>query len=872
MTDINEILLRITGDDDDAKRVLEGLITALEAVDKIDAEPEVQLKGEEEALTGLGKLWAEIQALGAAEADPSVEVKGVPQGIAEIAVLAASLESLPNNVNVDVEVDRSGQGAASLGQLSKVGGLAQKAMGGLMSSLSQVGVSVGPLAVALNPVTAAVLLLAGSIAVTLISALAALAASAALAVVALGALAVALAAAMAPIALIGIPALLSFAKILKVLKQEETEAGNAARDKAKADQEAVTYSRQHADASRALAQAVQAERTAVVNAMREMEDAIEAVSDSYRSLERAKLSEERAKLNTKQAQADLKGFRREMGALGTDFDGLFKKFTDVDFKGDTSDIIGALTGGGVQMDAGGALDFQDKILAVKEAKLAEKEATDGVSDAERNLTRDRQDALKFQRDGIEASDQYRAAQERVADATRNLARVEADRVDQLKQQSITESVSQTEALNDTEKTLLETTKDLIAAFKEAFGPGIQAFIKGIVDGLKGLGPAMKKFKDPLTELGTAMGAAVGGALGILATPEFGDLFTALIEGATQLAPLIAQIFTPLFDLLTKIAVAAMPYVVAGFQAVADWLGRLSENTSVEDIAGFLDKIIPHLQTWIGVALALAPAFFDLIMAVAPFGQQLADAIEKAAKWLSKWLASEEGRKQLKEFFESVVPAAIQFAEDLRNIIGAVATMTTKINHLIERLRNAWNAVDDFLQKLDALQTKIEDWINGAAQDIVDFFGNIAGWIGDASVSVWNAAKDLGKDIVKGMINGIKSIPGGVKDAVKGLAKGALTEAGGILGISSPSKEFFKIGQYVNRGFELGIQGGANRVAKATARMISTPVVMGPSGSGTTIQRQTIQLPPAPGHDQLGDPRVQAEIFAREMARRGQGVM
>jgi hypothetical protein len=872
MADINEILLRITGDDDDAKRVLEGLMAAMEAVDKLDAEPEVQLKGEEEALTGLGKLWAEIQTLSAAEADPSVEVKGVPQGIAEIAVLAASLEALPNNVSVDVEVDRSGQGAAGLGQLSKVGGLASKAMGGLMSSLSQVGVSVGPLAVALNPVTAAVLLMAGAIAVTLVSALAALAASAALAVVALGALAVALAAAMAPIALIGIPALLSFAKILKVLKQEETEAGNAARDKAKADQEAVVYSRQHADASRALAAAVQAERTAVVNAMREMEDAIEAVSDSYRSLESAKLSEERAKLNTKQAQADLKNFRREIGALGTDFDGVFKKFTDVDFKGDTSDIIGALSGGGVSMDAGGVLDLQDKVLRVKEAKQAEKDATDGVSDAERNLTRARQDAIKFQRDGIEASDQYRAAQDRVADATRNLSRLEADRAAQLKQQSITESVSQTEALNDTEKDLLTTTKELIAAFKEAFGPGIQAFIQGIVDGLKGLGPAMKKFKDPLTELGTAMGAAVGGALGILATPEFGQLFTTLIEGAAELAPLIEKIFTPLFSILGKIAQAAMPFVVAGFQALADWLGRLDANTSIEDIKGFLDLIMPHLATWVALAGQLAPLFFDLILAIAPYGERLAKAIGKIAEDLTEWLNSAEGRKDIKEFFESVVPAAIQFAEDIKNIVGSIANMTEKVNLLIEKFRNAWNKVDAFLQKLDQLQTKIEDWINGAAQDIIDFFGNIAGWIADAASSIWNAAVNLGKDIVNGLISGIKKSPGAVKDAVGDIVGDAFDGAKDLLGIGSPSKEFFKLGQYVNRGFELGIQSGANRVAKATGRMVSTPVVMGPSGSGTTIQRQTIQLPPAPGHDQLGDPRVQAEIFAREMARRGQGVM
>jgi len=84
-----------------------------------------------------------------------------------------------------------------------------------------------------------------------------------------------------------------------------------------------------------------------------------------------------------------------------------------------------------------------------------------------------------------------------------------------------------------------------------------------------------------------------------------------------------------------------------------------------------------------------------------------------------------------------------------------------------------------------------------------------------------------------------------------------------------------MGAQVGKGFELGITASAGRVATASARTFSAPVIAATSGAaqqGFTIQNQTVNLPAAPGHDQLGDPRVQAELFAREMARRGQGAM
>jgi len=872
MADINEIILRITGDDDEGQRALAQIVAALEAVDAVEAEPEVQLQGEAGVLAGLAAIMTAIQGVDQAEAKPDVEVPTAGP-IAQIAILAAALESLPNEVNVDVEVDKDG--AARTGSKILAGAInaLSSAGAGLTQSLGQVGVSIGPFATALNPVTIAIIAMALAIGVALVAALAALASSLAIATAALAALAVALVGALAPIAAVGFPALLAFAKVLAILKREQTEAANAAIEKARADQTAIQYARQHSDAELELARAITARRDAVVQAMREMENAIEAVSDSYRSLERAQLSQEAAQLGIEQAELNLKNFRSEVGLIGTDLDSLFKKFTDVDFKGNSEAIIGELEGlTGMDIKGSRELELKQLILAVKEARLSEKEATDGVSDSERNLGRARQDALAFQKQGIEASKTYQAAIERVTQAQVQLQRIEEDRKAQLEQEGLQKSISMTEALTRREQRLLDVVKELIDAFKEAFGPAVNALLDGIIDGLKGMGGAIKRLKGNLTSLGGAMGSAVSGLLGGLATPEATELFQVLIDGATELTPLIASSFGSILDLLTKIAVAAMPYLVAGFEAIAGWLNELSANTSVQDISDVLALMMPHLEKWLELGKQLGGAFFELLIAAAPAGLQLATDIARIAGDLAKWAGSAEGRQQIKDFLDEAIPLAEDFAVAVFTVLKWFTAMVGVTNDVIDVFQLLWDLLLPFRWFLKEFWDQLKADIEA-----------VAGWLGTASVNIENAWADVmeflstlpqamfdaGADAIKGFIEGLLSIAPDLVETAKDIMNvpGAIAEQ--ILKIGSPSKVMFDIGKNVTKGFELGIQDQASRIAQASRVTFAAPIpATAGQSQGITIQEQNVNLPAAPGHDQLGDPRVQAEMFAREMMRRG----
>lgn len=82
----------------------------------------------------------------------------------------------------------------------------------------------------------------------------------------------------------------------------------------------------------------------------------------------------------------------------------------------------------------------------------------------------------------------------------------------------------------------------------------------------------------------------------------------------------------------------------------------------------------------------------------------------------------------------------------------------------------------------------------------------------------NLLFDAGKAIIQGLINGIGSMAGAAFGAVKSVAGGLLHGAMSVLGISSPSKEFYKLGAYVTEGLANGITMTASKAQAAATQL------------------------------------------------------
>ena len=81
--------------------------------------------------------------------------------------------------------------------------------------------------------------------------------------------------------------------------------------------------------------------------------------------------------------------------------------------------------------------------------------------------------------------------------------------------------------------------------------------------------------------------------------------------------------------------------------------------------------------------------------------------------------------------------------------------------------------------------------------------------------------DAGKDIMNGLIDGIKSKIQEINNVISGVATGISTAFKTLLGINSPSKIFEQFGAYIDEGLVIGLNSGTGDVLNATDDLAGT---------------------------------------------------
>ena len=82
---------------------------------------------------------------------------------------------------------------------------------------------------------------------------------------------------------------------------------------------------------------------------------------------------------------------------------------------------------------------------------------------------------------------------------------------------------------------------------------------------------------------------------------------------------------------------------------------------------------------------------------------------------------------------------------------------------------------------------------------------------------------VGRDIVNGLINGIKQGASGVATAIGSMASSAVAKAKSVLDIRSPSRVMKKVGEQTAEGMAVGIKKGRKAVVSAAQKMAADAV-------------------------------------------------
>lgn len=356
--------------------------------------------------------------------------------------------------------------------------------------------------------------------------------------------------------------------------------------------------------------------------------------------------------------------------------------------------------------------------------------------------------------------------------------------------------------------------------------------------------------------------AVGGGAGIAAliavivelinlipfiVQKVGEALVLLIQVIAESAPMlidaIVQIGLALLQALTQLLPPLLDFIIF---AIMELLRVLGENTLpiVEQVVAIVVDIIAALRNKVGdvvqvitdLIIAIVNALGDSYMQLSQAGVDLiinlidglANGIEENTPRIKEALVhlGEAILNAFCEFFGIHSPSTVfadvggYLIQGLINGVGSfISSAVGKVRELGTQMLNTIKTkVSEFRSKGAELMTKLRDGIKSKVTAVktavtklgTDILSTVKGKIEDF--------KTAGKNMIDGLKEGIKNAASNAVEAAKGVASSALEGAKKLLGIHSPSREFFKIGEFTVEGLANGIKKNSKLSDKAAEKL------------------------------------------------------
>lgn len=269
------------------------------------------------------------------------------------------------------------------------------------------------------------------------------------------------------------------------------------------------------------------------------------------------------------------------------------------------------------------------------------------------------------------------------------------------------------------------------------------------------------------------------------------------------------------------------------------LGNALGAVILPAINGIVQALIPLLQ-----ALANAPqAVQTTVVVIGALVAALGPLLMLAGQIVTVWPALVSVFGAAASAIGGMGGASLAAAGPIGALVAAVGLLGWTIKRFGA---DAWQSFTTLLKIVGALEYKLFQALKG--------FGGMAL---NAVKGFLAAAKELGQNIMRGLIEGINDNVKKLVDAAKDMARRAARAVRDAFKIRSPSKVMAEIGGQVVDGFNEGIaNGGGIGVNVPTMQTVSSAV----GGGGGNVYINTINVPP-------GTTREQINIISREIARR-----
>lgn len=240
--------------------------------------------------------------------------------------------------------------------------------------------------------------------------------------------------------------------------------------------------------------------------------------------------------------------------------------------------------------------------------------------------------------------------------------------------------------------------------------------------------------------------------------------------------------------------------------IAQWI---QENPN---LAATITVVLTTLGILMGVFMALAPVITTLTGLSAALGVGIGAISLPVLAVVAAIAAVIAIGVLLCKNLDEIKAKCSEVCENIKNFFKDAGSNIKKT------FLNALDAIKNYVkEKVEDIKESISNKLNGIKNIISNVWDNIIKFLKGINLF------DIGTNIIKGLINGVKSMATNVIDSVKGVVDGAIEGAKKLLGINSPSRLFKQFGIYTGQGFVNGITEMNDKVAKAGQKMANASV-------------------------------------------------
>lgn len=381
--------------------------------------------------------------------------------------------------------------------------------------------------------------------------------------------------------------------------------------------------------------------------------------------------------------------------------------------------------------------------------------------------------------------------------------------------------------------------DSVVTVGENLIPRIQGMLPQLVNGLTQLLNSLIPMIPPIIQ--QLLPALINGAI---------TLLNGLIAMAPQMLPIIANLGMQLIMQLVTSILAMLPQILdLGLQLIGQLVLGLAQATPqvidaiIECVFGLIDAIIENLPMLVEAGLELVIALAEgLVEAIPNIVEKIPILIENLLSKITELLPKiiEAGIELFTSLVEQMPVIITSICDAIPKIIDAIVSnieslvpliidagvklFVALVKNLPLIIATSCEATGKIIASiLTALMDAVPRFHKAGYDLLVGILGKIGEaciWIGGKMKSVVNAIKNaitnkisefasIGKNIVNGLWNGILSMKDTITKNVSNFFSGIVNSAKEKLGIHSPSKVFYEIGNFLVQGAINGISSMLN---------------------------------------------------------------